>query len=245
MIRIRKYPRILLSVFTVGYIFTFFAIFDPTKRLFGIIAFAISVILSILYLLSDEYRSSRLLYSAKKLIDRGECEKASDLIVKADSFGQNEEVLVHINASAKKNPEYYGDTAEFLSKKIAGKESPFLRFVAASFFYTARNLKKSKQMLIDLPEERRTIKMVRLLGSVLYELKEYDKAIEVFSEFDPPYLPVNEDEIAVVYGIGICYIAKGENTKAVEALARVEAKNPRFGNVSKILNELTESPKEK
>jgi len=55
------------------------------------------------------------------------------------------------------------------------------------------------------------------------------------SIYDPPYMPMNEDEMAVVYGMGLCYLAKGIKDKAIEYLERVEVRNGKFGNVSKYL----------
>jgi len=55
-------------------------------------------------------------------------------------------------------------------------------------------------------------------------MKDYDNALEYLSIYDPPYMPMNEDEMAVVYGIGLCYLAKGIKDKAVEYLERVEAR---------------------
>lgn len=246
MIRIKKFPRILVTLFTIGYIFSFFSIFDKSKIKFGIIVFVVSITINIIYFLSDEYRSARALYMTKRLIEKGDSERAADLIMFSTKIYSNEEALAHINASKIENRESYKETADILLKRIEENDTPFLRFVISSFYYVSDNKKKIKDLLIEIPEEKRTIKIVRLLGSVLYELKEYDLAIKTFSEFDPPYLPMNEDEIAVVYGIGICYLAKGDKEKAIEYLARVEAKSPRYGNVVNILNELTsEDSKEK
>ena len=82
-----------------------------------------------------------------------------------------------------------------------------------------------------------------MLGSALLDLKEIDKSIKVLSQFNPPYPPIREDELAIVYGIGIDYLNKGDKEKAVSYLTKVETKNPKFGNVSKILSKMNEEEK--
>jgi hypothetical protein len=52
---------------------------------------------------------------------------------------------------------------------------------------------------------------------------------------------MNEDELAVVYGIGISYLAKGERELARQYLERVELRNSKFGNVGSILKSLEET----
>jgi len=49
---------------------------------------------------------------------------------------------------------------------------------------------------------------------------------------------MNEDELAVVYGLGICYLAKGDKEKAISYLEKVELRNPKFGKVQEILANL-------
>ena len=239
MIRIRKYPRILVNLFTVGYIFALYALVYPKMRQYGILILIICAILNVFYVLSDEYKASHLLLSAKKYLEKGLFEKAASQVINASKIQANEEVLLQIHSSPKKNPEVYKRTADLLSKYLKENDTPFLRFAIASFYYTAGNKKKVKELLFEIPEEKRTIKMVRLLGSSLYELKEYDKAIEVFNKYDPPDLPANSDEMAVVFGKGISFLAKGEKEKAVETLSRVEMRNAKYGNVSKIIGELS------
>lgn len=80
------------------------------------------------------------------------------------------------------------------------------------------------------------------LGSVLYELGDYAKAIRVFTPFDPQRNPANEDELAILYGIAICHIARKESKKAVEFLTRVKAKSPKFGNAENLIKQLNEEP---
>jgi hypothetical protein len=46
-----------------------------------------------------------------------------------------------------------------------------------------------------------------------------------------------------VYGIGIDYLNKGDKEKATSYLTKVETKNPKFGNVSKILSKMNEEEK--
>jgi tetratricopeptide (TPR) repeat protein len=85
--------------------------------------------------------------------------------------------------------------------------------------------------------------MVRLLGSALYDMKDYNGSIAVLSFYDPPSLPTNEDELAVAFGLGIAYLSIGDKDKALDYLLRVETRNAKFGNVSKILATLDEKDK--
>lgn len=238
MFRLKRFPRILISFYIIGYIFAFFALFYQTKWVFAIITFASSALLNVLNVLSDEYRSTKYFIKAKKLIDKGQLDVAADAIVTAARIMPNEDILVQINATVKKNPQYYGKTAELLEQRFKEFDSPFLRFVASSFYYSVHNLNRARDVMIDVPYADLTIKAARLLGSVLYELADYGKAIRVFSPFDPQRTPASEDELAILYGIAICHIAKNESKKAVEFLTRVKAKSPKFGNAENLIRQL-------
>lgn len=238
MIRIKRFPRILVSFYIIGYLFAIFAFLSKTSIPFTIITLLCSALLNALHFMSDEYRSSQDLIRAKKAIDKGEFEKAADLIVAAAKIQSNEEILIQINATLKKKPENYGKTAELLVRRFGEFDSSFIRFVASSFFYATRDLKKAKEVLIEVPLDQMTVKAVRLLGSVLYELGEYERAIKIFSAFDPKTVPKNEDELAILYGIAICQIAKKENKRAIESLSRIKAKNPKYGNAEKLISQL-------
>jgi len=238
MIRIKKFPQIFVSFYIIGYIFAFFALFYKTKLIFAIVTFAISALINYLYYISDGYRSSNLLIKAKKQIDKGNYETAADLIIQSVQIADNEEVLMQINATIKKNPEHYGEVAKLLEKRLIEYDSPFLRFIIASFYYVVHDLQKCRDILSGIPSEQLTVKSARLLGSVLYELKEYSRAIKIFSQFDPKRLPKNEDEVAVLYGLAVSHLAKDESNKAIEYLERVKAKAPHFGNAEKLLKEL-------
>ncbi len=238
MLRIRKFPRILVSFYIIGYIFAFFALFYRTKWVFASITFASSALLNYLYFISDGYRSSKFMIRAKKLIDKGRLEEAVDSILQAARIAEDEEVLVQINSIPKKNIENYGKTAQLLTQRFKELDTPFIRFVTASFFFTVHDLEKTKDILIDIPTSSLTIKMGRLLGSVLYELGDYQRAIRVFSSFNTPKIPQTEDQLALVYGLAICHIGKGETKKAIEFLQRVKAKSPAFGNADKLLKDL-------
>jgi len=244
MLRIKKFPQIFVSFYIIGYIFAFFALFYKTKLVFAIITFIISGFINFLYYRSDGYRSSNLLIKAKKQIDKGNLETAAEYIMQSVQIADNEEVLMQINATIKKNPEHYGATAKLLEKRLHEHDTPFLRFIIASFYYVAHDVQKTKHILGDIPVEQLTVKSGRLLGSVLYELKDYNRAIKVFSQFDPKRLPKNEDEVAILYGLAVSHLAKEETKKAIEYLQRVKAKAPHFGNAEKLLKELTEEAKE-
>lgn len=239
MLRLKRFPRILTSFYIIGYIFAFFALFYQTKLLFAIITFAASGFLHLLHIRSNEYRSAKYLIRAKKLIDKGEIEKAVENILISARIQPNEEILVQINATVKKNTDYYGATAELLSQKFTEFDSPFVRFVAAGFFYTAKKMEKSKEMLIDIPLDKMSVKALRLLGSVLYDLGDYSKAHKVFLAYTPPAIPMKEDDMAILYGIAICHIAKKESKKAIEYLNRVKSKSPKYGNAERLITQLT------
>ena len=62
----------------------------------------------------------------------------------------------------------------------------------------------------------------------------------MLSRYDPASLPVNENELAVVFGLGVAYLSKGDKDKASAYLLKVQTRNPRFGNVSQILATMKE-----
>ncbi|MGC8721578.1 MAG: tetratricopeptide repeat protein, partial [Caldisericaceae bacterium] len=131
--------------------------------------------------------------------------------------------------------------ASRLQKELKENDTPFMRFIIASFYYFCGNLKEVKELLTAVPEDKRTIKMVRLLGSALYDMKDYSGSIDVLSFYAPPSLPTNEDELAVAFGLGVAYLSTGDKDKALDYLLRVETRNAKFGNVSRILATIDES----
>ena len=243
MFRLKKFPKVLTSFYIIGYIFALFALLSHTDIRFTIITFLSSALLNVLYVTSDEYRATKYMIRAKKQMDKGQCEKAADCVIKAASIQANEDILVQINAVVKKTPENYGKTAEFIEGKFGEYDTPYLRFIASSFYYAARKLEQARDALIQVPMDALSVKAARLLGSVLYELGDYSKALNVFLKYDPSHNPATDDELAVVYGIAICRIARKERKKAVESLSRIAAKHPKYGNSANIIAQLNEELK--
>jgi tetratricopeptide (TPR) repeat protein len=237
---IKKFPKILFTVMTIGYIFAIFSLFVPGKYIYGLISLAIAGVINLLYISSREYKASINLNKAKKLIEKNKIDLAASLIIKASQYNEDENAVNNFFSKPFKNKEAIKATLIQLSSKLKEYDTPYFRYIIAGFYYTSGDLKEVVQILKNIPEEKRTIKMVRLLGSALFDLKEIDKSLDALSEFDPPYPPMSEDELAIVYGIGIDYLTKGDKEKAMEYLNKVEARNPKFGNVSKILEQLGE-----
>ncbi|MGC9171574.1 tetratricopeptide repeat protein [Caldisericum sp.] len=241
---IKRVPKIFISFIILGYIFAFFSLFDPTKRLFGLISFVIAAILHIVFITTNEYQSSRHLALASKYIEKNIPEKSYEEILKSAKLYENEEELYKLFYNKTKYKDTVKKVANIIYENINEHDTPYLRFIGSTLEYIAGDLEKAKRLLIEIEEEKLTIKMVRLLGSIFYESKDFDKAIEYLSLYDPPYAPMNEDELAVVYGLGISYLQKGDRKKAQEYLERVELRNPKFGNVSQILKSLESDSKE-
>lgn len=238
---IKRVPKIFISFIILGYIFAFFSLFDPTKKLVGLISFVIAVTLHIIYMLTNEYKSSRHLALASRYIEKNNPEKAYEEILTSAKLYENEEELYKLFANKTKFKDTVKKVGNLIFENIDKFDTPYMRFIGSMFEYISGDLEKAKRLLLGINEDDLTIKMVRLLGSIFYEQKNYDKAIYYLSLYDPPYAPMNEDELAVVYGIGLSYLGKGEKEKAKEYLERVEIRNSKFGNVSKILKSLEEN----
>lgn len=238
---IKRVPKIFISIIIIGYVFAFFSLFDPSKKLIGLVSFLVAALLHLIFILSNEYKASLHLAKASKFIEKGKSELAYEEIVKSVKLYQNEEELYKLFQNKIKFKDTIREVANLIAKNINASDTPYLRFIGAMFYFIANDLEKAKKLLLVLDEDVLTIKMVRLLGSIFYEQKDYDSAIRYLKLYDPPYLPMNEDELAVVFGLGISYLAKGDKIKAKEYLERVELRNPRFGNVSKILASLEEN----
>lgn len=238
---IKRVPKIFISIIILGYIFAFFSLFDPTKRLFGLISFIVAAVLHIIYMLSNEYKSSRHLAIASKFIEKNEPEKAYEEILKSAKLYQNEEELYKLFSNKAKFKDTVKKVANLIYENISNYDTPYIRFIGAMFEYIGGDLERAKRLLLAIDEDSLTIKMARLIGSIFYELKDFDRAIEYLKLYDPPYAPMNEDELAVVYGIGISYLAKGERELARQYLERVELRNSKFGNVCSILKSLEET----
>jgi len=235
MFRIRSFPRLLLSISTIGLIISIFSVFFRDKWLFGASCLVISFAIYAVYLLSYDYKASHLMQLAKRHLDRNEVDKAVDCMLTSARLNANEENLVRVFGQQRKNPDTFKSASAKLYEKMDASDAPFVRFLIGSFFYFAGDIQKIRELLTAIPVEERSIKTVRLLGSALYDMKDYDGAIEALSRYDPAGLPVNEDELAVVFGIGIACLSKGDRIKASEYLLRVQTRSPKFGNVSQIL----------
>ncbi|BAL80870.1 tetratricopeptide repeat protein [Caldisericum exile] len=241
---IKRVPKIFISLIILGYIFAFFSLFDPTKRIVGLLSFVVAAILHIILLMSNEYKSSRHLSLASKYIEKNMPNNAYDEILKAARLYENEEELYKLFYNKTKFKETVRKVANLIYDNIKDHDTPYLRFIGSMLEYISGDLEKAKRLLVSIDTDKLTIKMVRLLGSVFYDLKDFDNAIKYLSLYDPPYTPMNEDELAVVYGLGISYLQKGDRQKAKEYLERVELRNSTFGNVSQILKLLENDSKE-
>ena len=240
---IRKFPRILFAVMTVGYIFAIFSLFLPGKYIYGLISLLVASAINLTYLSSREYKALGSLNNAKQFIEKNKTDTAAKLIIKSAKLNEDEDSVNKFFSKPIKNIEATKNVASKLNAVLKEYDTPYFRYITAGFYYTIGDLKKVVQILNEIPEEKRTIKITRLLGSTLLDLKEIDKSIEVLSKFDPPFPPINEDELAIIYGIGIDYLNKGDKEKAISYLTKVEAKNSKFGNVSKILSKIKEEEK--
>lgn len=240
---LKKIPKFFVSIIILGYVFAFFSLFNPSEygRIIGFACFLVAVVLHILLITSKEYKSSRHLAKASKYIEKGNAEAAYGEILESAKLYQNEDALYQLFQNKAKYKKTAGEVAGLISKNIKDRDTPYLRLIGGMMFYIAGNLNRSLDLLLKIKEDDLTIKMVRLIGSVFYDMKDYDNALEYLSIYDPPYMPMNEDEMAVVYGIGLCYLAKGIKDKAIEYLERVEVRNGKFGNVSKILASIEEA----
>ncbi len=226
------------TLLIIGYIFAFFATLFPDKRKWGIILFIITFVGHIFYLMSPEQKAVRLISKAKKLLDKGNSTEGAKLLIEAAKLSEDRDNLYKIFSGRCKNIKSYREAAHLMEKSLKEFDTPFFRLLTASMFYYSGNVKKTVEILEKVPYEKRDIKIVRMLGSALFDLKRFDESIEILKEFDPPVYALTEDELAVQFGIGIAYARKGNIEKAIEYLEKVEQRNSRFGNVSKILDSL-------
>lgn len=240
MFRIRSFPKLLLSISTIGLIISIFSVFSRDRWLFGASCLLVSSAIYLVYLLSYDYRASHLMQLAKKHLDRNEVDRAVDCMLASARLSADEENLVRIFGQQRKNLDTFKSASAKLYGKMEASDAPFVRFLIGSFFYFAGDIRKTEELLRAIPVEKRSIKTVRLLGSALYDMKDYDGAIGVLSRYDPANLPMNENELAVVFGIGIAYLSKGDKDKASEYLLRVQTRSAKFGNVSHILATMKE-----
>lgn len=240
---LKKIPKFFVSIIILGYVFAFFSLFNPSQsgKIIGVVCFLVAVVLHFLLITSQEYKASRHLSKASKFIEKGNAEAAYGEILESAKLYQNEDTLYQLFQNKAKYKKTVGEVAGLISKNIKDHDTPYFRLIGGMMFYIAGNLNRSLDLLLKIKEDDLTIKMVRLIGSVFYDMKDYDNALEYLSIYDPPYTPMNEDEMAVVYGMGLCYLAKGIKDKAIEYLEKVEMRNGKFGNVSKILASIEEA----
>jgi hypothetical protein len=157
----------LLSVSTIGLIMSIISLFFKDKWVFGAISLFVSFAIYLTYLLSYDYKASHLMQKAKKHLDRNEVDKAVDCMLESARLNADEENLVKIFGQQKRNPDTFRVASFKLYEKIDASDTPFVRFLIGSFFYFAGDIEKTKELLVGIPIKKRTIKMVRLLGSAL------------------------------------------------------------------------------
>jgi len=130
-----------------------------------------AAILHLLLILSNEYKSSQHLTYASKYIEKGESLKAYNEIITASKLFENEGELYKLFYNKGKFKDTVREVADQISNNIDKHDTPYLRFVTSMFYYIAQDLERAKNMLLRVDEDKLTIKMVRLLGSIFYELK--------------------------------------------------------------------------
>ena len=94
MLRTRSFPKLLLSISTIGLIISIFSVFFRDKWLFGAICLFVSFAIYLVYLLSYDYKASHLMQLAKKYLDRNEVDKAVDCMLASARLNPDEENLV-------------------------------------------------------------------------------------------------------------------------------------------------------
>jgi len=226
------------TLLILGYIFAVFGTLIPGKRLLGIIIFVITITGHIFYLFSPEQKGVRLLSQAKKYLDKGKSKEGAEALFESAKLNQDRDNLAKLFGGPCKNPASYKKAAAILEKKIPQLDTPYFRLIVGAMNYYVGNVKKAVDILSKIPEEKRDIKTVRLLGSCLFDLGKFKESIEVLKEFDPLRFALTQDELAIQFGIGIALARLGMLREAIEYLERVEAKNARFGNVSELLEKL-------
>ncbi len=226
------------TLIILGYIFAVFGTLIPDKRKLGIILFVVTFAGHILYLFSPEQKGARLLSRAKAYLDRGKSKEGAEALFESAKLNQDRDNLSKLFGGRCKNPASYKKAAVILEKKIPQLDTPYFRLIVGAMYYYVGNVKKAVEILSKIPEEKRDIKTVRLLGSCLFDLGRYKESIDVLKEFDPLRFALTQDELAIQFGIGIALAKLGNLQGAIEYLERVEAKNARFGNVSEILERL-------
>ncbi len=226
------------TLIIIGYIFGTFMSIMPDKRKWGIPLFIITLIGHAFYLFSPEQKAVRLMSRAKSVLDKGNSKEGADMLKQSVLLNQDEENMYTLFKERCKNTKSYKETAHLLEKEIPGLDTPYFRFLTASMYYYVGNVKKAAEILSKTPEEKRTIKIVRLLGSALFDLNKFNESINALKEFDPPRMAITEDELAIQFGIGIAFAKKGNREMAITYLERVQERNSRFGNVSNILESL-------
>ncbi len=226
------------TLIIVGYIFGTFMSLMPDKRKWGIPLFLITLIGHAFYLFSPEQKAARLMARAKPFLDKGKSKEGAEMLIQSAKLHEDEDNMYSLFKGPCKNIKSYKEAARMLEKEIPNLNTPYFRFLTSSMYYYTGNVKKAVEILSEVPEEKRTIKMVRLLGSALFDLNKFDESINVLKEFDPPRMAITEDELAIQFGIGIAYARKGNKDMAITYLERVAERNSRFGNVLKILESL-------
>ncbi len=231
------------TLIIIGYIFGVFMTIIPGKRKWGIPLFVITLIGHIFYLFSPEQKATRLTAQAKSLLNKGKSIEGAKMLMESATLNQDEEDLYSLFKGPCKNVKSYKEAAHLLEKNIPTLDTPYFRLLVASIYYYSGNVKKVAEILGKLPEEKRTIKIVRLLGSALFDLNKFEESIAVLKEFDPSRMAITEDELAIQFGIGIAYARNNNKGMAITYLERVEERNSHFGNVSKILDSLRQEKK--
>jgi tetratricopeptide (TPR) repeat protein len=228
IMRKNKWALILFLLYVTGFVLYFLPRFRDVGA--GILIGAI--VLHVLYTFSPHQRAAVSMLNARRMTEIGNLEKAYQYIKQYLKLSSDKMLIGYLLSTSKKTSKYYEALASMLEKELEESDTPILRYLIASIYYSINNLDKTAEILKGIPEKDMDIETVRLLGTALLEKKDFSEAIAVFKSKEKREGTPIPEELNILLGLGLTYAEKGDTEKAEQYYRRVQKFNPSFPGLS-------------
>ncbi len=223
-----KWALLLFLAYITGFILYFIPNF---KDIGGGILIA-AIILHIIYTFSPHQRAAVSMLNARRATELGNIDKAYQYIQQYLRLSKDKLLIGYLLSTSKKSKGYYEKLASTLEDDLNKNDTPIFRYLTASVYYSISNLEKTIEILKGIPEDKLDIETVRLLGTALFENKNFDEAIKVFKLKERREGTPTPEELNILLGIGLVYAEKDDMDEAERYYRKVQKFNPAFPELS-------------
>jgi len=211
-----------------------FVLFFTRFRDIGVYVLIGAVIAHIIYTFSPRQRAAIKFLNARKSIEKGDSQKAFQFVIQGAKLSQEKTLVNYLLTSFVNLKPHYMKLASLLMKELKKEDTPFLRYIIASIFYQVGEMERVAGVLQGIPREKLDVETIRLLGAVMMEKGEYQKALELFKKVEPKRRVPATGELNILLGIGLCYAGMGDIKRATEYYKKIVGFNASLPGLRKL-----------